>query len=189
MRTSFILSTAAAISSVLALPLVPRSDCMTAAEAKFMVDIYAKLIADYTAADGEKYTSKDFVDTSDSINTFIHQPLGGPTFPTKAVFLEVQLQNPPFPVEILSVDAVTCDTIGLQWKASFGAAMLPSKGITILKTVKEDGMWKIKSIDVEFNALTWLLDMGGSYTWEDKTFTPESPDPGLTSKAPMAHPM
>ncbi|MFX9551975.1 hypothetical protein ABTO49_20490, partial [Acinetobacter baumannii] len=92
------------------------------ADGEYIVAAYKKLIADYTAEDGEKYTTSDFVDVSDSINTFIHMPLGGPTFPTKAVFLEVQLQNPPFPLEVISVDAVTCDTIALQWKASFGAA-------------------------------------------------------------------
>jgi hypothetical protein len=159
-----------------------KADCMTADEAKFMVEIYRRLIAEYKPEEGEKYTTKDFVDVSDSINTFIHRPLGGPTFPTKAVFLEVQLQNPPFPINILSVDAVTCDTIALQWTASFGAAMLPSKGLTIMKLAKEDSIWKIKKIDVEFNALTWLLNMGGSYSWEDETYTPEKPDPGLKAK-------
>lgn len=144
---------------------------MTRAEAMEMVEVYRKLIAEYTPELGDKYASKDFIDVSDSINTFIHQPLGGPTFPTKEVFLEVQEVNPKFPVEIISVNAIDCDVIALIWKASFGEANLPSRGITIVTTTKEAGYWQIKRIDVEFNALTWLLNMGGSYTWEDKTYT------------------
>jgi hypothetical protein len=157
-------------------------NCMTAEETKFMVEIYRQQIAEYTDELGEKYISKDFVDISDSINTFIHLPLGGPTFPDKKTFLEIQSWNEHFPVEILSVDAVQCNTVALQWKAAFGAAKLPSKGITILKTVWEDKMWKILSIEVEFNALTWLLNMGGSYSWEGETWTPESPDPAILAK-------
>jgi len=182
MRTSTLLSLATAASSALAFPLWPRADCMSAADAAGVVEIYKKLIAAYTEADGLKYTTKDFVDVSDSINTFIHLPLGGPTFPNQEIFNEAQLQNPPFPLEVLSVDAATCDVIALQWQATFGEAQLSSKGLTILKTRKEDGIWKIAKIDVEFNALTWLLNMGGSYTWEDKTFTPEAPDAALKAK-------
>jgi hypothetical protein len=186
---SFLLA-ATLVGSALAAPLATRQmsgsapKCMTREEADFIVKVYERLIAAYEPADGEKYTSSDFVDTSDSINTFIHMPLGGPTFPTKAVFLEVQLSNPPFPVEIISTDAVDCAAIALQWKATFGAAQLPSKGITVIKTKFEDNMWKIRSIDVEFNALTWLLNMGGSYTWEGKTWTPDNIDPTLTGKEP-----
>lgn len=152
---------------------------MTSDEKDFMVEIYRQSIAEFTEELGEKYISKDFVDISDSINTFTHKPLGGPTFPSKEVFLESQLYGPHFPIEILTVDAHDCNTVALQWVASFGAANLPSKGITILKTVWEDDTWKILSIEVEFNALTWLLNMGGSYTWEGKTFTAENPDPAL----------
>jgi hypothetical protein len=175
--------------SALAMPLFLPSifsrqapKCMTPEEAEFMIDIYRQQIAEYTDELGETYISKDFVDISDSINTFIHLPLGGPTFPDKATFLEVQSWNMHFPVEILSVDAIVCNTVALQWKASFGEANLPSKGITILKTVWEDKMWKILSIEVEFNALTWLLNMGGSYTWEGITFSPENIDPAILPK-------
>jgi hypothetical protein len=145
--------------------------CLTRDEAMQMVEVYRKLIAEYTAELGDKYTSTDFVDVSDSINTFIHQPLGGPTFPNKEVFMDVQDVNPKFPVEIVSVNAVDCDVIALIWRASFGEANLPSRGVTIVTTTKAAGYWQIKRIDVEFNALTWLLNMGGSYNWEDKTYT------------------
>ncbi len=176
-------SSAAGLVQSLALPSIfhrqstPR--CMTAKETEEMVEIYRKLIAEYTEELGEKYVAKDFVDVSDSINTFIHLPLGGPTFPDRATFLEVQSWNQHFPIEILSVDAVQCNTVALQWVGAFGEANLPSKGITIFKTLVEDGIWKINEIFVEFNALTWLLNMGGSYEWEDVTYTPKSPDPAI----------
>jgi hypothetical protein len=156
--------------------------CMTTKEMEEMVEIYRQIIAEYTPELGEKYIAEDFVDISDTINTFIHLPLGGPTFPNKTDFLEVQSWNQHFPVEILSVDAHQCNTVALQWKASFGEANLPSKGLTIMKTVWEGGMWKISEIVVEFNALTWLLNMGGSYIWEEKTYSPKSPDPAILVK-------
>ncbi|TPX08796.1 uncharacterized protein E0L32_009736 [Thyridium curvatum] len=158
-------------SSALAAPPTPLAgredkECMTRAEAADMVEIYRKLIAEYKAEDCEKYCAADFVDNSDSINSFLDQPLGGPTFATKEIFMEAQLSNPPFPVVVDSIAAVDCDVVALRWHATFGEAMKPSKGITILTNTKEAGYWQIKVIDVEFNSLTWLLDMGGNYTWD-----------------------
>ncbi|KAK3935999.1 hypothetical protein QBC46DRAFT_396190 [Diplogelasinospora grovesii] len=142
-----------------------EGDCLTRADAKQIVDIYQQLIANYTDAVCEKYCADDFVDISDSINTFIFQPLGGPTFASKQIFMDAQKNNPPFPVVIDSIDAVDCTAIGLRWHATFGAANKTAKGITILDTTKKAGWWQIKMIDVEFNSLIWLLDMGGNYTW------------------------
>ncbi len=140
--------------------------CMTRAEAAEIVDIYAKLIANYTAADCEKYCASDFVDRSDSINTFIFKPLGDPTFATKEIFMQAQESNPPFPVVVDSIDAVDCEAVALRWHATFGAANKPSRGLTIIGTTKREGWWQIKSLDVEFNSLIWLLNMGGTYDWE-----------------------
>ncbi|KAJ9133993.1 hypothetical protein NKR23_g10428 [Pleurostoma richardsiae] len=141
-------------------------DCLTRDEAQSIVDVYQRLIANYTSDDCDKYCADEFVDVSDSINTFLNQPLGGPTFATKEIFMEAQTYNPPFPLVVESVDAVDCDVIALQWHAAFGEANKTSKGITILHNTKEKGYWQIKDIYVEFNSLTWLLDMGGSYVWE-----------------------
>ncbi|KAK4147873.1 uncharacterized protein C8A04DRAFT_33959 [Dichotomopilus funicola] len=143
-----------------------EEECLTREEAKEIVDVYQRLIANYQPEDGEKYCASDFVDRSDSINTFIFQPLGEPTFATKEIFMEAQLSNPPFPVVVDSIDAIDCEAIGLRWHATFGAANQPSRGITIIGTTKREGWWQIKSLDVEFNSLIWLLNMGGNYTWE-----------------------
>ncbi len=139
--------------------------CLAKSDAKLMVDVYQRLIANYTAADCTKYCSDDFADYSDSINSFIFEPLGGPTFATKKIFMDAQLSNPPFPLVVDGIDAVDCDVIALRWHATFGEAMKPSRGLTILHTTKKTGSWQISRIDVEFNSLTWLLDMGGNYTW------------------------
>jgi hypothetical protein len=166
------LTISALASSALAFPsigsLFSRQEkaCLTRAEGTEIVEIYKRLIANYKPEDCDKYCAKDFVDRSDSINTFINRPLGEPTFATKEIFMEAQLSNPPFPVVIDSIDAVDCEAIALRWHATFGAANLPSRGLTIIGTTKSEGWWQIKSLDVEFNSLIWLLNMGGNYTWE-----------------------
>ncbi|KAM7200437.1 hypothetical protein V8F33_003883 [Rhypophila sp. PSN 637] len=175
MRCS-LFTVAALASTALALPTVdsalePRTDpadpkCLTRAEAKEVVDIYVQLIANYTDEVCEKYCADEFVDRSDSINTFIFRPLGEPTFATKKIFMEAQMTNPPFPVVVDSIDAVDCEAIALRWHATFGAAMKPSRGITIIGTTKRLGYPQITSLDLEFNSLIWLLNMGGSYVWE-----------------------
>lgn len=174
---STVFAAAVLATSALAAPMEARDDpvCLTRDEAKDMVEVYRGLIANYTDEACEKYCSDDFADYSDSINTFLNQPLGGPTFGTKEIFMEAQAQNPPFPLTVDSIDAVDCDVIALRWHATFGEAQLPNKGITILQLTKASGSWQIKLIDTEFNALTWLRDMGGEYTWEGKTYGPEAP--------------
>jgi len=175
---SSLLTTAVLASSALAAPsqVVKRDDeCLTRDEAKAMVEVYRGLIAEYTDEACEKYCADDFADYSDSINTFLNQPLGGPTFATKEIFMAAQAQNPPFPLTVDSIDAVDCDVIALRWHAAFGEANLTNKGITVLEVTKASGDWQIKLIDTEFNALTWLRDMGGEYTWEGKTYGPEAP--------------
>ena len=170
MKSCLLVAAAALAAPVFTSPAVGRRQnapaCMNATDAKEMVDVYARMISNYKPEDCEKYCADSFVDNSDSINTFLNQPLGGPTFATKKIFMEAQLVNPPFPLVVDSVDAVACDTIGLRWHATFGEANKPSKGITILHTTKEKGWWQIKQLDVEFNSLMWLLNMGGNYTWE-----------------------
>ncbi|KAK3398076.1 hypothetical protein B0T20DRAFT_240464 [Sordaria brevicollis] len=163
-----VLANVAFASSALAAAVATRQEgaCLTREEAKQMVDVYVQLIANYTDEVCAKYCASDFVDRSDSINTFIFTPLGEPTFATKEIFMAAQNANPPFPVVVDSVDAVDCEAIALRWHATFGAANLPSKGITIIGTTKREGYAQIKSLDVEFNSLIWLLNMGGSYVWE-----------------------
>ncbi|KAK3496972.1 uncharacterized protein B0T23DRAFT_402180 [Neurospora hispaniola] len=156
-----VLANAAFASSALPVPslasaiaLRQESACLIRAEAKDIVDIYGQLIANYTD------------DVCANINTFIFTPLGEPTVATKEIFMSVRNANPPFPVVGRSIDAIDYETVALRWHATFGAANLPSKGITIIGTTKREGYAQTKSLDVEFNSLIWLLNMGGNYTWE-----------------------
>lgn len=118
-----VLANAAFASSALAIPsslnsaIAPRQEgaCLTRAEAKEIVDIYVQLIANYTDEVCAKYCASDFVDRSDSINTFIFTPLGQPTFATKEIFMAAQNANPPFPVVVDSIDAVDCEAVALRW--------------------------------------------------------------------------
>lgn len=56
-----------------------------------------------------------------------------------------------------------CDEVAVVWDATFGVAQLPVRGITILKGTKDAGFWQIESLDVEFNNIAYLLNIGGSY--------------------------
>jgi hypothetical protein len=191
MRLPTFLAVAALCSSALAAPFSLRrglsaffrradeQKCMTTAEADRLVEVYRDTITEFDEELLTTYLSSKFVDISDSINVFIHKPLLGVTFATKEIFIEKQKYGLHFPIEILSVDARDCATIALQWVAYFGQAKLPAKGLTIMKTVWEDEMWKISHIIVEYNSIVWLLNMGGSYSWEGKTFSGASLDPGI----------
>ncbi|EAA29670.2 hypothetical protein GE21DRAFT_1438 [Neurospora crassa] len=155
-----VLVNAAFASSALSMPslasaIAPRQEsaCLTRAEAKDIVDIYVQLIANYTDDVCAKYCASNFVDRSDSINTFIFTPLREPTFATKEIFMSAQNANPPFPVVLDSIDAIDCEAVALHWHTTFGAANLPSKGITIIGTTKREGYAQINSLDVEFNSL------------------------------------
>ena len=145
------LLTIAFATSALALPslnsLLGRADtkCLTRDEAKSTVEIYRQLIANYTDEVCEKYCADEFVDRSDSINTFIFRPLGEPTFATKKIFMEAQATNPAFPVVIDTIDAVDCEAIALTWHATFGAAMKPSKGITITNATATRNSLRMRS--------------------------------------------
>ncbi|KAL0474582.1 hypothetical protein QR685DRAFT_549343 [Neurospora intermedia] len=168
-----VLANAAFASSALSVPslasaIAPGQEgaCLTRAEAKDIVDIYVQLIANYTDDVCAKYCASDFVDRSGSINTFIFTPLAEPTFATKEVFMSAQKATPPFPVVVDSIDAIDCEAVALRWHATFGAANLPGKGITIIGTTKRERYAQIKSLDVELNSLIWLLNVGGNYTWE-----------------------
>ncbi len=115
-----------------------------------------------------------FADFSDSINTFIFEPLGG-----QPAQLPEDLHGRPavessFPLVVDGIDAVDCDVIALRWHATFGEAQGQPRR-PILRTTKKAGWWQISRIDVEFNSLTWLLDMGGNYPGLAKCVAPNSP--------------
>lgn len=128
-----------------------------------LVNDYAQLIGNYTSALGERFVADSgFTDTSDSINALASLPLGSTTFANKTAFLANQESQAKIPLEVTSVNAVTCDTVVLRWTQAFGLADLPAAGISILGFVCEGGDWKLKTVYTEFNSLIYFQDVGGS---------------------------
>ncbi|EXJ73130.1 uncharacterized protein Z519_03557 [Cladophialophora bantiana CBS 173.52] len=175
MRSFTIAAAAALISSAYASPWAMgglwggKSDptkCLNQATAQYLVDGFGKLISAYTDADAQKLLADNLVDYSDSINSLIGQPVGGPTFPSKAAFMAGQGSQPPVPFQLLALEAFNCDTISFRWLA--GLQPQPVKGITVLKASNSQGQkdtWQISTIYTEFNSIAWLEDIGGNVTY------------------------
>ncbi|KAL2130336.1 hypothetical protein VTI74DRAFT_6587 [Chaetomium olivicolor] len=140
-----------------------RHECLHHEDIDELVNAYQRMLSKWDDADA-KYLSDNFVDTSDSINILAGIPLGGPTFPTKQAFIDHQHTQPDnLPLVITHRSPFNCDEIALIWQATFGVAQKQVRGVTILGATKEKGYWQIKSIDVEFNNIAYLEDIGG--TW------------------------
>lgn len=156
--------------SALASPSPKRHDddrtcrnCLNKGDVDELVDVYKRLIGDFKAEDAEKYLSEDFIDISQSINTFIGVPFDAVTF-NKTSFITSQ-SNPATPqptLEIQGEPIFTCDQIVIIWDTSFGAGR-PSRGISVTKAVKNHGQWQFQRWDVEFNSINWAYNMGGYY--------------------------
>ncbi|KAJ2897361.1 hypothetical protein MKZ38_004784 [Zalerion maritima] len=155
------LSTLLGSSMALAVPKAPitrRDDatCLTSEETDDLVAAYVRLVSEFTEEDGETYLASTFADTSDSINTLSGKALGSVTFPSKDAFIAAQLAQPDSPpVEVEEVPVCGCDSIAVIWKATFGDAAQPVRGLSVLKAVVEDDMWKFAGFDVEFNSIVW----------------------------------
>ena len=68
------------------------------------------------------------------------------------------------PLKVTHQSACSCSEIALIWQATFGAAQEQVRGLTILGATKHAGYWQIAKVDVEFNGLAYLANVGGSYT-------------------------
>lgn len=169
MQLSALLASLAVISSALALPQllseILSPECLTSDEVNDVVNTYQQLIANYSPSVAQQYIADNFIEYSDSINTLANIPLGSPTFPNKQAFMAAQASNPAIPLEVQDIKAVQCDTIALTWTATFGEANESVRGITTIVTTKQDGCWQIQRIDVEFNSLIWLVNIGGTFAF------------------------
>lgn len=160
---------------------------MTRAEADHLVDVYARSIAAFSGGLLQTYLAKSFVDVSDSINIFIHRPLGPPPPPPL---------NPRRSSSRSSARGPTSPSRSSPWRCSgsrtLGGCGCRRRGLTILKTVWESGIWRVGEIVMEYNALVWLLNIGGSYTWEGETYTGMEPGaaklPHVYERDEMAEP-
>lgn len=165
MRISSLLAAAASAALVFASPFSAIESrggrCLSQRDADTLVKAYTRLISAYSPKDGDKYLSNCFIEYSDSIAILVGAPLGQAIFPNKAAFAAATTSN-PFPLVVESVMATDCKTIALTWSGTFGAGK-SARGITVI-TATLEGHWKIKRLDVEFNSIAYLVNMGGSYT-------------------------
>ncbi|KAK4240096.1 hypothetical protein C8A03DRAFT_31842 [Achaetomium macrosporum] len=137
--------------------------CLHQNDVDILVDAYVRMISHWNDDDA-KYLTDDFIDTSDSINILAGIPLGSPTFSSKQAFIDHQHTQPDnLPLVITHKSPYSCTEMAVIWQATFGVAQKQVRGISIAEATKENGFWQIKRIDVEFNSLAYLLDMGGSY--------------------------
>ncbi|KAK3388501.1 hypothetical protein B0T20DRAFT_386514 [Sordaria brevicollis] len=140
--------------------------CLCEEDANTLRDAYVRMISNWNPADA-KYLTEDFKDTSGSINILIGKPLDGsvPTFANKAEFVEHMTVMPDnLPLRV-TFSTYNCNYITVIWTATFGVAQKAVRGIAVAGAVydKKKKMWLIKSVDVEWNSMAYLLDIGGSY--------------------------
>jgi hypothetical protein len=146
-----------------------QESCLDENAASYLVNSFADLLtntgANFNTALANAILADDFTDTSDSINFLAGIPEGSVTFPSKAAFIAGQGSQPPIGFTVLSIDAVTCNTIAFRWIATVGLMKSPVKGIDIFYTSNSEGRYdtfQIESIFSEFNSAAWVLDIGGT---------------------------
>ena len=145
-----------------------RGHCISRPEARDLAEAYAGLIGAFKESDAQHWLADDFIEYSDSINTFINKDLGSVTF-DKASFIANQASGelPPTPVTVVGEPVVDCDRVAIVWSSTFGKGW-PSKGVTVVEVKENDkgdgrSKWLMTRWDVEFNSLVWAYDMGQYY--------------------------
>jgi hypothetical protein len=148
-----------------------RSECLTQADADYLVNSFALLInSTFNGTLAADILAVNFTDYSGSINFLGGIPLGNATFTSLAAFEAGQSGQAPIPFQILSIDAVTCSNIAFRWLAYPGFGKYEVKGINIAYTgqtgTATNGAngWQIQVNFAEFNVAVWDLDIGGKCT-------------------------
>jgi len=158
-----------------------KKECLCQADVDLVVKHYQEILTEWKP-EYKDYLAEEFYDKSESINNIAGLPFGTTIFPSKAAFVGYQTNTPDLiPVKIEKVGPFNCKEISFIWSATFAKApVTPNgvRGITILNTEKKSGKWLIKSIDVEFNNINYLKNLGGSVTLPQR--------PAATSAAPTA---
>ncbi|KAJ9645469.1 hypothetical protein H2204_001049 [Knufia peltigerae] len=138
---------------------------------KLVADWVTTLTTPSDVANMENVLAPSFSDYSDSINFVAGIPLGSVTFPTPGAYIAGQGAQPPIGVDVLNLDAVTCDgVIAVRWVGTVGSNVAEAKGISILHAVQSgsdcDAVgptgWQLGQLFTEFNSAAWVLDIGGT---------------------------
>jgi len=145
-----------------------KKECLCQADVDTVVQHYKDILTLWKP-EYANYLSESFYDHSESINDIAQLPSKTVIFPVKAAFVGYQSTTPDLiPLQIEKVGPFNCNEISFIWSATFAKApVTPNyvRGITILNTEKKDGKWLIKSIEVEFNNINYLKNLGGSVTY------------------------
>ncbi|KAL2426706.1 hypothetical protein ABEF95_001630 [Exophiala dermatitidis] len=179
--SSFISATAIALASMAtALPSSQHGSgngngnggqCIPYETAVQIVNAFVSTLTAFNADVATNLLAPDFTDTSDSINFLAGIPLGSVTFPSPAAYIAGQGAQPPIGLEVLNIDAVTCQgVIVFRWVATVGLNVDPVKGISVLYTVKSGSNantvgpngYQLETLYSEFNSAAWVLDIGGT---------------------------
>ncbi|KAK1831935.1 hypothetical protein QBC39DRAFT_381828 [Podospora conica] len=161
----------------------PKKECLCQADVDEVVSHYKDILTLWKP-EYKDWLSEEFYDKSESINNIAGLPFGATIFPSRNAFVGYQSTTPDLiPVKIEKVGPFNCKEISFIWSATFVKAPPPAtangvRGITILNTEKKAGKWLIKSIDVEFNNVNYVKNLGGSVTLPVR--------PSASSAAPVA---
>jgi len=138
-----------------------ETSCLGDADVEHLVNGFALLVnSTYSPELAADIISPTFNDFSDSINFLTGQTPGLPTFSSKAQFDAGQGGQPPVPMEIISIDAVSCTSVAFRWIAMPGQYAV--KGITIFYASQGAGSsngWQIQTQFAEFNVAAWVNDL------------------------------
>ncbi|KAK4142675.1 uncharacterized protein C8A04DRAFT_13055, partial [Dichotomopilus funicola] len=141
--------------------------CLLPEDVTTLVDAYVRILsADHWDDANGKYLADNFIDRSDSINSLAGKPLGTATFPTKKSFIDYETATPDhLPLVVTHSTPTSCTEIALIWQATFGVdpeKQQQVRGLTIIGATHAAGSWQIQSLDVEFNNIAYLENIGGS---------------------------
>ena len=143
-----------------------KSICLTQHRANYLVNGYASLLTGPQSpsfnATVDALLSKDFTDTSDSINWLAGIPIGATTFPSKAAFRAGQGSQPPIDFTVIQV-LFTCSEVFFRWTAGVGLHNFPVKGLNLFSTSNlnnTEAGFQILNSYTEFNVGAWEVDIG-----------------------------
>jgi len=140
----------------------PTSTCLTDAAATSLAEAFSSMLTnpDRSAANatGQAIIADGYSETSDSILSLEHEPLGTVTFAGKQFYLKNVVNAPPIPA-IATLDIVhDCTKIVWYWVATgLGKGTYEVKGFNLMYTTNAGT--QIIDNYVEFNSLAWGADI------------------------------
>ncbi|KAI0454261.1 hypothetical protein F5B21DRAFT_504547 [Xylaria acuta] len=142
------------LPSLAAATSTPETWCLSPGDGAKLASRYADLIGAFTADKARSVLARDFAETSDSVNGVEAMPPGNVTYDSRDAFIATQRCWPAVAMDVVAVDAVTCDTVVLRWTQRRVGTTIA--GISVLQAVAEDDDWRVRRVWEEFNGLAVL---------------------------------